>query len=201
MDQRVRPEVRARIRRLHDEFKSTTIYVTHDQAEAISLCDRLVVMNLAEVQQVGTVDEIWNHPANKFVAMFVGEPQMNFIKGRIETPQHVSVLTKEGKKAFKFMGKVDQKYVGSGEITIGVRPQQIKLSRDKEQETSIPGSVKIVEYQGDSAVLTVKLEDGDGTDIKVLISGQSLSHVGETVWLEFKPETIHLFDKETPLIH
>lgn len=199
MDQRVRAEIRARIRRLHDELKSTTIYVTHDQAEAISLCDRLVVLNFAEVQQFGTVDELWNHPANKFVASFVGEPQMNFINGKIETPQHVSILTKEGKTTFKFIGKVDQKYVGS-EVTIGVRPQQIKLSRSKEQGASVPGSVKIVEYQGDNAVLMVKLEDLENTEIKVVAPVEGAEYVGGTIWLEFRPEIIHLFDKETPII-
>jgi multiple sugar transport system ATP-binding protein len=199
MDNRVRAEIRARIRRLHSELKSTTIYVTHDQAEAISLCDRLIVMNLAEVQQFGTVDDIWNHPANKFVASFVGEPQMNFINGRIETPKDVFIVTKERKKAFEFSGEVDQKYVGS-EITVGVRPQQIKLSQSKEQEASIPGSVKIVEYQGDNSVLTVKLGDIDSTEIKVVIPVERAVRVGETVWLEFRPEIIHLFDKETAII-
>lgn len=199
MDQRVRAELRARIRRLHDELKITTIYVTHDQAEAISLCDRLVVLNFAEVQQFGTVDEIWNRPANKFVASFVGEPQMNFINGKVDTPHHVFIVTKEGKKTFKFRGEVDQKYVGS-EVTIGVRPQQIRLSLSKEREASVPGSVKLVEYQGDNAVLTMKLEDLDNTEIKVVAPIERVVHVGKTVCLEFRPEIIHLFDKETPII-
>jgi multiple sugar transport system ATP-binding protein len=199
MDQRVRAVIRARIRRLHDELKSTTIYVTHDQAEAIALCDRLVVMNLAEVQQLGTVDEIWNHPANKFVAGFVGEPQMNFINGKIENPQHVFIVTNEGKKTFKLKGEVDPKYVGS-EVTIGVRPQQIKLSLSKEQEASIPGSVEVIEFQGDSKILTAKLEDLDNTKIKVVAPVEGAVYVGGTIWLEFKPEIIHLFDKETPIL-
>lgn len=199
MDQRVRAVIRARIRRLHDELKSTTIYVTHDQAEAIALCDRLVVMNLAEVQQLGTVDEIWNHPANKFVAGFVGEPQMNFINGKIENPQHVFIVTKEGKKTFKLKGEVDPKYVGS-KVTIGVRPQQIKLSLSKEQEASIPGSVEVIEFQGDSKILTAKLEDLDNTKIKVVAPVERAVHVGGTIWLEFRPEIIHLFDKETPIL-
>lgn len=199
MDQQVRAEIRAQIRRLHDDFKSTTIYVTHDQAEAISLCDRLVVMNFAEVQQLGTVDEILNHPANKFVASFVGEPQMNFINGKIENPQHVFIVTKEGKKTFKFRGEVDQKYVGS-EVTIGARPQQIKLSLSKGQEASIACSVEVIEFQGDSKTLTVKLEDLDKTRIKVVAPIEIAFHVGEIVWLQLRPEIIHLFDKETPII-
>jgi multiple sugar transport system ATP-binding protein len=200
MDQRVRVEIRARIRRLHDELKTTTMYVTHDQAEAISLCDRLVVLNLAEVQQVGTVDEVWNQPANKFVASFVGEPQMNFINGKVESPQHVSIPTKEGKKTFEFTGEIDQKYVSSEEITIGVRPQQIELSLSKRQEASIPGSVKIIEFRGDDAVLTVELEDFNNTRVKVVVPLERAGYVGDTVWLELRPEIIHLFDKEVPII-
>ncbi|MBA7604041.1 Oligosaccharides import ATP-binding protein MsmX [subsurface metagenome] len=200
MDQRVRVEIRARIRRLHDELKTTTMYVTHDQAEAISLCDRLVVLNLAEVQQVGTVDEIWNQPANKFVASFVGDPRMNFINGKVESPQHVSIPTKEGKKTFESTGEIDQKYVGSEEITIGVRPQQIELSLSKQQEASIPGSVKIIEFRGDDAVLAVELEDFNNTRVRVVVPLERAGYVGDTVWLEFKPEIIHLFDKEVPII-
>lgn len=200
MDQRVRVGIRTRIRRLHDELKTTTMYVTHDQAEAISLCDRLVVLNLAEVQQVGTVDEIWNQPANKFVASFVGEPQMNFINGKVESPQHVSIPTKEGKKTFEFTGEIDQKYVGSEEITIGVRPQQVELSLSKQQEASIPGSVKIIEFRGDDTVLTVELEDFNNTRVKVVVPLERAGYVGDTAWLEFRPEIIHLFDKEVSII-
>ena len=198
MDQRVRAEMRARIRRLHDELHLTTIYVTHDQAEAVSLCDRLVVMNFGELQQIGMVDEIWNKPANKFVATFVGEPQMNFINGKIGAPQEVFIPTKEGKATFPCSGKVDQRYMGS-EVTIGVRPQQVTLSWSEKQEGAIAGTVELIEFQGESAILTVKLEDLPTTEIKAVIPGEGLGQVGEMVWLSFSPETIHLFDKETSI--
>ena len=200
MDERVRAVVRARIRRIHDEYKSTTIYVTHNQAEAVAMCDRLAILQEGGLQQIGTVDEIWNQPASRFVASFVGEPPMNFIRGKLETPQHVSILTKEGKEDFEFRGEVDPKYVGSDGITIGVRPQQIKLSRSKGQGASIAGSVKIAEFQGDNAVLTVKLGDLDNSEIKVVVPAGRMGGEGETVWLEFSPEIIHLFDGETSII-
>lgn len=198
MDQRVRAEMRARIRRLHDELHLTTIYVTHDQAEAVSLCDRLAVMNFGELQQIGTVDEIWNKPANRFVATFVGEPQMNFINGKIERPQEISIPAKEGKATFPCSGKVDRDYVGS-EVTIGVRPQQITLSPKEKQEGAIAGAVELIEFQGESAILTVKLEDLSNTEVKVVIPGESVGQVEEIVCLSFSPETIHLFDKETTI--
>jgi len=196
----VRAVVRARIRRIHDELKSTTIYVTHNQAEAIAVCDRLVILHQAELQQIGTVDEIWNEPANRFVASFVGEPPMNFISGKLETPQHVSIVTKGGKEDFEFRGEVDPKYVGSDGISIGVRPQQIKLSRSKGQGASIAGSVKVAEFQGDNAVLTVNLEDLDNSEVKAVVPSERMGGEGETVWLEFSPEIIHLFDGDIPII-
>lgn len=201
MDRRVRLEIRARIRRIHDDLKSTTILVTHDQADAISVCDRLAVLNNAELQQIGTVDEIWNQPASRFVATFVGEPPMNYINGKVEDPQHVSILTKEGKRTFEFKGKVDQKCVGSEEVSIGVRPQQVKVSLSKQNEASIAGTVAVIEFQGDNRVLKVGLEDRGNTEVKAVVPTEIAAHVGDTVWLEFSPEIIHLFDKDTPIIH
>jgi ABC-type sugar transport system ATPase subunit len=198
MDQRLRAVMRAQIRRIHGELKLTTIYVTHDQAEAVSLCDRLVVMNHAALQQIGTVDEIWNNPANRFVATFVGEPQMNFIRGAIEDRRHVSILTKTGKKSLEFKGEVEEKYVGA-EITVGIRPQEIGLSNGR-AESSLAGSVELVEFQGENAVLTVRLENLDETEVSVAVLGHKLGHVGDTVSLEFKQENIHLFDEEIPIL-
>ena len=199
MDQRIRAELRARIRRIHNELGNTTIYVTHDQAEAISLCDRLAILDQAELQQVGTIDEIWNAPANRFVAYFVGEPAMNFVSGKIEAPEQVSIPTKEGKRTFEFRGEVDSKYVGT-EITIGVRPQQIGISRKKEQEASIPGSVKIIEFQGDKTNLTLELGDGSNSEVKVVVAASEKYNMNETVRLHFGPDTIHLFDEDTSIL-
>jgi multiple sugar transport system ATP-binding protein len=200
MDQRVRAEMRARIRRLHDELNLTTIYVTHDQAEAVSLCDRLAVLNFGELQQFGTVDEIWNQPANRFVATFVGEPQMNFITATMETPQEVSIPTSEGKITFPYSRKVDPRYVGS-EITIGLRPHQITLSLSSTHEGAIGGAVELIEFQGESAILTVTLEDLHHTEVKVVVSGERPGQAGDSVWLGFSPEIIHLFDKEITISH
>ena len=100
MDQRVRVDLRARIRRIHEDLKNTTIYVTHDQAEAITICDRLLILQEGDLQQIGTVDEVWNHPANQFVAQFVGEPGMNFIPGKSKAPGQVSIQTHDGERTF-----------------------------------------------------------------------------------------------------
>lgn len=198
MDQRLRAVMRAQIRRMHDELKLTTIYVTHDQAEAVSLCDRLVVMNHAALQQIGTVDEIWNHPANKFVATFVGEPQINFLRAKVEEGNHVSIPTTEGIKLFPFEGKVEEKYVGA-DITLGIRPQEIDLSTNHE-EPFISGSVDLVEFQGENAVLTVRLDNQGQTELSVAVLGYKLGQIGDTVNLSFQKENIHLFDGENPIL-
>ncbi len=198
-DQRVRHEIRARIRYLHDELSLTTIYVTHDQAEAISLCDRLLIINEGELQQIGTVEEIWNHPANKFVAYFVGEPTMNFLLGRVETSWTVVISAPQGKNVFSLESPVDQKYVGKV-VTIGVRPQQIEISREKNWENTIRGIVKIVEFQGDKTILTVKLEDETESEARVVVSAQEKYGEGEVVWLHFAPQIIHLFIDDVSIL-
>lgn len=196
MDQRVRHEIRARIRHLHDELGLTTIYVTHDQAEAISLCDRLLIINEGRLQQIGTVEEVWNRPANKFVAYFIGEPTMNFIPGKVETAQQVIIPTSGGKRAFSFEPHtLPEQYVGA-EVTIGVRPQQIEVSREGNRTNTIPGVVKIVEFQGDRTVLTVELDDLAGSEVKAVVSAQERYVEGEAVWFYFAPSIIRLFEEE-----
>jgi multiple sugar transport system ATP-binding protein len=201
MDQRVRAEIRARIRHLHNEMGNTTIYVTHDQAEAVSLCDRMVILHKAELQQIGTVEEIWNRPANRFVAFFVGEPAMNFIDGRIESARSVFIPAAGRKHAFRFEGDIGSKYAGDGiPITIGIRPQQIKVSRAKKEDNSIPGSVKIMEFQGETTVLTIKINDEKGSEIKAVVPAMERYGSDDKVWLYFDPAFIHLFDGEAPII-
>jgi multiple sugar transport system ATP-binding protein len=201
MDQRIRAEIRAQIRRIHEELGNTTIYVTHDQAEAISLCDRVLILYNAELQQIGTVDEIYNKPVNKFVAYFVGQPGMNFIQGKIESLEGVSLQTNNGKINFKFKGEIDPKHIGS-DITIGVRPQQIKVTLSKESESTVAGGVKIVEFQGDNDVITLELGDINKTQIQAVIpaGGGYRFKRGDNCWLEFDPDYVHLFNKEEKAI-
>ena len=199
MDQRLRAVMRAQIRRIHDELNLTTIYVTHDQVEAVSLCDRMVVMNHAALQQIGTVDEIWNQPANKFVATFVGEPQMNFLRAKTEDPNQVSISTTKGKTLFPLKASVPDKYVGT-EVTLGIRPQEIELSGDN-GGPCLSGAVDLVEFQGENAVLTVRLDDPGHTEVSVAVLGHKLGQIGDNVNLLFKKENIHLFDGETPVLH
>ena len=194
MDQRLRAGIRAQIRRIHEEFGNTTIYVTHDQAEAISLCDRILVLSNAEKQQIGTIDEIYNRPVNKFVANFIGQPGMNFIHGKVDSQKSVSINTNDGVKILEIAGTVDPKHVGL-EVTMGIRPQQIRIVENKDLGFNLMGTVRIVEFQGDTSILTVELNDIKKTEIKVVISAGGFKfNRGDSCFMDVKPEFIHLFD-------
>lgn len=195
MDQRLRAEIRAQIRRIHEELGNTTIYVTHDQAEAISLCDRILILTNAEKQQIGTVDEIYNKPINKFVAGFIGQPGMNFMQCKIESQKSISINTDVGVKILEISGTVDSKYIGS-EITMGIRPQQIRIVENKDQGFNMSGLVKIIEFQGDTSILLVELNDIKKTGIKVVIpAGGFKFNRGDNCFMDIKPEFVHLFDE------
>lgn len=103
------------------------------------------------------------------------------------------------KRNFRFDGKVDEKYVGS-EIKIGVRPQEIGLTLDIEPPASIRASVELTEFQGESVIVTVKLDDNNHTEIKAVVGAEHMPDDGENVWMQFTPEAIHLFDDESPIL-
>lgn len=199
MDQRVRAQLRARIRHLHDDLGLTTVYVTHDQAEAISLADRIAIINKAELQQIGTIEEIWNQPANRFVAYFVGEPAMNFIPGKMADSGHVAIHQTHGETLVAFGGRL-KKEPAEKAVTIGVRPQQIGVFRSKPEKTAVDASVKIVEFQGETTVLTATLADQDETEVKAVVASEDKVAIGEKIWLYFAPGNVHLFEDEFPLI-
>lgn len=199
MDQRVRAEMRAMIRYIHNEMGNTTVYVTHDQAEAVALCDRMAIMNYGELQQIGTVSEIWNSPANKFVAYFVGEPAMNFIQAVIEDGETVVFPGPDGRWVVKFEGEINPSFIGS-EITVGVRPQQLQVFREQPEENGVPGTVRVIEFQGEATVLTLDLGDNAKSEAKVVVEATERYDVGEKLWLYASPEHIHLFDGDLPVL-
>lgn len=192
MDQRVRVILRATIRHIHNRLRLTTIYVTHDQEEAISLADRIIVMNEGIIQQIGTVDDLWNQPTNKFVAGFLGEPAMNFIAGRIEKPLEISVTTRDGKYALRVNTNIEDRYIGS-EVTVGIRPEKIIPHLNK-KDNCIPSLLEVIEPLGETKILTVKL---DGTELKVVTSQDIKIDQGQVIWLEFDSKDIHAFHRET----
>ena len=192
MDQRVRVVLRATIRHIHNRLRLTTIYVTHDQEEAISLADRIIVMDEGIIQQIGTVDELWNYPTNKFVAGFLGEPAMNFLRGRIENPREISISTRDGESALRLRTEIENGHIGS-EVTVGIRPEKI-IPHPGKTDDFIPSRLDVIEPLGETKILTVKI---DGIEMKVVTSWDIKADPGQVIWLEFGSEDIHVFHKET----
>jgi multiple sugar transport system ATP-binding protein len=188
LDAKLRNELRVEIKRLHARLgKTTMVYVTHDQIEAMTLADRIVVMKEQKIQQIGTPDEIYHRPANLFVAGFVGSPQMNFIKGRLEnTGEGLSFLA--GNRRLSLAGYPFITAPSSGQdVVLGVRPEHLEISG-----TGIwPGfTVDIVEPMGADTVIWCS--DGVGS-VQVRTAGSRRATPGENMTLHIDPSQVSLF--------
>ncbi len=192
MDQRVRTVIRARIRRIHDELSTTTIYVTHDQEEAVTLADRIIVMDLGEIQQIGTADELLNRPANHFVAGFIGEPAMNFLEGRVEGENAVAVHNGGLTVSWSVAGTISPPSSNS-RVVVGLRPGSARIATE-ETSAGIKGRVEVIEFLGDYRILTLIMDD---LEFKAIVPPDYDVKHGDTVWIWGEPEDLHVFDRET----
>ena len=190
LDAKLRNQMRAEIIKLRQKIDTTFIYVTHDQVEAMTLGDRIVIMKDGYIQQIGTPQEVFNHPCNLFVAGFIGTPQMNFfdatLKDGVVTVQgHDIKLTAEQKAACKDV---------NGDVILGIRPVHITLA-----DKGIEAKIDVSELMGSELHLHL---NSDGKDVVVVVPTTDIdvdklhgSH--ETVHYTFKPELMHIFDKAT----
>jgi multiple sugar transport system ATP-binding protein len=197
LDAQQRTELRAQIKRIQKTQNLTMIFVTHDQLEALALADRIAIMNLGVLQQVGTPEEVYEFPENLFVADFVGEPPMNFIK--------VIVVRENGNYWARFYNQrikipesykksLDELYKGEEtELIIGIRPIYVNIC-EPERSNAISGKVYVFENIGDSNILTVEIGE---TLIRVELNPGYSFKIGENVNITFNPEKILLFDPKT----
>jgi multiple sugar transport system ATP-binding protein len=192
MDQRVRTIIRARIRRIHDEMSATTIYVTHDQEEAIALADKIIVMNFGEIQQVGTADDLWHFPANQFVAGFIGEPPMNFLTGKVDSENRVALRNGGDPVIWDIAEKIPAAAINSG-VQLGIRPDKIKIATEA-TESGVKARVDVIEFLGEYLILTLST---DQTEIKTIIPPDFAVSEQDEVWVCGEPEDIHVFDGQT----
>ncbi|RVC14015.1 ABC transporter ATP-binding protein, partial [Mesorhizobium sp. M7A.F.Ca.AU.001.01.1.1] len=159
LDAKLREEMRAEIKRLHIKQGSTTIYVTHDQIEAMSLADRIVIMHAGVLQQVGTPDEVYSQPANLFVAQFVGSPVMNVTDAAVaETTSSVSVTVGGAAAGFEFPRALLSKLNGhaGGQLALGIRPEGVLIRREA-TEGFVPVDTHIVEPLGSFDIVDLKV--------------------------------------------
>jgi multiple sugar transport system ATP-binding protein len=191
LDAKLRTETRTQIVKLQQQLGVTTIYVTHDQTEAMTMGDRIAVMNKGEIQQIASPLELYHQPANLFVAQFIGSPSMNFIPVRVTEKleiSHPQFTLKLPEKWRNILEKYQQK-----PVILGIRPEHIKLG-EKSPE-NLPVKVDIIEALGHETYLTVKY--AETKDLQMRIEPNIIVKTGQEIWLKIDLEKIHLFDEET----
>lgn len=191
LDAKLRTQMRAEIKQLHKRLGVTSVYVTHDQVEAMTLADRIVVMSAGKIEQVGTPMELFNSPANTFVATFIGSPPMNLIEATTEVSKAGCYALFEGQRCL--IPSLKQ-LVDGQEVIIGIRPEYIDIE-PVENATAIDVKINLVETLGSEALLHCKFLDKPFV-IKVETHGQ-LTHLENLKKLYFRQDAITVFDKKT----
>ena len=197
LDAKLRAQMRTEISKIHKKLGTTFIYVTHDQTEAMTLGDRIVIMRDGFIQQIGTPQEVFNHPTNLFVAGFIGTPQMNFF-------HNAKLVKKDGEYAVDLLGRhivldAERQKVLKGrnepehELIVGIRPVHLTIA-----EKGLPATIDVSEMMGSEMHLHLNVE---GQDVIAIIptAGLSLDAVrsGSQTHFDFDPSLMHLFDPET----
>ena len=189
LDASLRVQMRIELTRLHDELQATMIYVTHDQVEAMTMADKIVVLQTGLIEQVGSPLELYHHPNNLFVAGFIGSPKMNFLRGTVTAP-------KDGTVSVRLAGgdsmdvPVEPGRVKEGaNVTLGVRPEHFRVS----DRGLIRGEVLVVERLGGETFLHVKATTGELLTVQA--EGDSPVRMHDNVGLQANPTDCHLFDQ------
>ncbi|MDK2986059.1 MAG: multiple sugar transport system ATP-binding protein [Clostridia bacterium] len=196
LDAKLRVQMRAEIVKLQKGLNTTTIYVTHDQVEAMTMGDRIVVMKDGFMQQVGTPSEIYHEPANMFVAGFVGSPSMNFIEGEFVQKDGKCFFTAQGIEV-ELPGKLSDKSLPSKSVVLGIRPEDIRVDVEKTDNLTSPVECKVELIEDLGAEEIVFLKTKGGQEFKARISSDlSKAQAGNNVNAYFKLNKIHIFDAE-----
>jgi len=184
LDARLRMDMRTELKRLHHISGATTMYVTHDQVEALTMSTTIAVMKEGVIQQMDTPDKIYHYPANLFVADFIGNPKVNLIPGRVTGNNSVDLG--------KFSIPVNT-FGKTGDVVVGFRPEDIKISINKSD-----GAIEFQAYSvlpaGADTTLIVRKDD---LELTIKEIGISKIKMDEKIWLNFDPDTLNLYDKES----
>jgi multiple sugar transport system ATP-binding protein len=189
LDAQLRIAMRSEILKLHRTLRTTTVYVTHDQVEAMTMSDRIVVMRGGNIEQIGTPLELYDRPANTFVASFVGSPAMNFIRGTVQEGGSRPAL--KFSEDFTVSLQEPEGLRGQREAILGIRPEHIVIDNGGH-----PFVVEFVEPTGAEALLIGRVS---GQELNVIVRGRTAIRPGDTVPIRFPTEAIHLFDQTTTL--
>ncbi|MFI5261226.1 MAG: ABC transporter ATP-binding protein, partial [Candidatus Limnocylindrales bacterium] len=189
LDAKLRVQTRAQIARLHQRLGTTFVYVTHDQVEAMTMGQRIAVMSQAKLQQVGTPQELYDHPNNRFVAGFIGSPAMNFIDAAVGGgTDGGATLRADGLEMV--MPERLRAVAGSGDVIVGIRPEHLSLASVEGPSGSIRGTADVVEYLGNEQLLHIT---SGGKELVAMVDSAHKVTPGDTVTLHTPLDKVHLF--------
>jgi multiple sugar transport system ATP-binding protein len=190
LDAQLRAELRVEIKRLHARLGATMIYVTHDQIEALTLADRIAVMQGGVIQQLDTPKTIYRAPVNRFVASFVGSPAMNFISGRIARDAEPTFVA--GESRFSLNGYAFRGTPADAPAVLGIRPEHVEITASNDP-SAVAARVEIVEPMGADSLIWCRL--ADGTAFSLRHDADAELRNGDTLAVRFPPNTLSLFDE------
>jgi len=197
LDAKLRGQMRAELALMRQNVKKNMIYVTHDQIEAMTLADRIVVMNGGHIQQQGTPAELFKNPVNKFVAGFLGSPPMNFLEADLVDKGGTLMAKGDGfaiALPADLAGRAQK--LSLDKVTLGIRPSDLEFDADAPDAVSFDLNVVISEYVGAQSVLICSCGDAK---ITVEIKSETPIALGETLRFAVRPEGLHLFDPKTEM--
>jgi len=188
LDAKLRVQMRTEIKALHQRLKVTSIYVTHDQIEAMTMADKIVVLKDGRVEQIGAPLELYDRPQNTFVAGFIGSPAMNFLRGKLNGDGTATVGST----------RLPAGNSGTAEVTYGIRPEHLSFGNEGD---GLKATVDVVEPTGADTMVVARVVGGDklvaGTDhheVQIVLRDRVAVKSGDTVWLKPDAARVHLFD-------
>lgn len=195
LDAQLRIQMRAELKRLHLELQGTFIYVTHDQAEALTMSDRIAVMNEGQLLQYATPNEIYNRPRTRFVASFMGSPPMNFLDGDLVRLDG-SMVFRRGEFGYHPPDALSARWqsVSSSALTLGIRPEAVDVANEPRGPDWQEGVVYIEEPIGSDSYLTIDLQ---GWLVKARTSPDFQTGPGAKIYVHLNPHKLHVFDRQT----
>jgi multiple sugar transport system ATP-binding protein len=194
LDAKLRVQMRREILALHRRLGATTIYVTHDQVEAMTMGDRIVVMSAGHVMQVDTPEALYERPGNRFVAGFIGSPAMLFLKGTLTTNATPRFVAEGGAPAIALPRSFSGRTSTSGEVVLGIRPEHLHLATEgpaTPEQTALDATVDLVEPLGGEALVHVR---AGGHELTAKTRSRELPDVGDRIQLVADGRRVHLFD-------
>ena len=199
LDAKLRVDMRTQIKRLHLKFKTTSVYVTHDQVEAMTLADRIVILRSGSIEQIGTPSDLYGSPRNLFVAGFIGSPAMNFLKARLEANGDGLAVVPDGGTALKLPRHLAERYgkYAGGNVVLGLRPEHLTnawTDQDRDALAPLKLKVEIAEPLGADTLIFSRIGE---REIVCRVTPEATSMTGANIALQANMNHMHLFDPES----